>query len=229
MSALIETWPVFWLSLWHMLLPGHMKTLLLAVRVSGATRREVVMMAAGFALSHGVLMVGALYGGSLVTGWISGLAPGGRILLAHAYVPLLLVFALYFGWRACGMRFQQAAAAADRKHLRGHGKALQGRAARALAGGALLGSIPCSGVLGFAFIGPALMQTSMVLIPSLTAAWLGVLVAACGLACAACLIPADRLKRHFAPWLPYAASSILCLAIAILRGYQLWSDWRLLG
>jgi hypothetical protein len=83
-------------------------------------------------------------------------------------------------------------------------------------------------VLGFALIGPALLRSSMSVAPALAAAWLGVVVAALGIAATFCLIPVERLKGRMAPWLPYLASGVLCLAVALIRVYRLWQDWLLL-
>ena len=208
---------------WHVLLPGHGKTLLVAVCVSGGTRRNLFHLGLGYGLSHGLLMSAAAF---------SGLYLFQRLLLENqlvntlarnAYLPILLVIGCYFGIKAILM----AKRPPTEEHPDKDPETSQVQRHPFLTGLGV-GFIPCSDVLGLAVISPMLLSTHDHLVPAAIIVWLGVLSMVMLIATILRYMPVHRFSRRTPPWLPYAGASLICLCALLYKGWMLWKDYMLL-
>ena len=90
---------------WHVLLPGHGKTLLAAVCISGGPRLRLLRVAAGYSLSHGIMMGLTAMSGLLLADRLAHLAGRHGLLIKNVYLPILLLVGLHFAVNAWkGMR-----------------------------------------------------------------------------------------------------------------------------
>jgi ABC-type nickel/cobalt efflux system permease component RcnA len=88
--------PLYLFACWHVMMPGHGKTLLVAVCLSGNARSRLLPLALGYGLSHGLLMAAAALAGLLLTHRLSSWVSQYGLWIKNIYLPLLLGFGLYF-------------------------------------------------------------------------------------------------------------------------------------
>jgi ABC-type nickel/cobalt efflux system permease component RcnA len=205
---------------WHVLMPGHGKSLLVAVCVSGGRRTRLLPLAAGYSLSHGLLMALAAVAGLLLAGRLGALVSLHGLWLKNLYLPVLLFFGLYFAARAWRI---------GRGGGTGRGGGDAGREPfvrrRPFLTGLGIGLIPCSDVLGFAAISPMLLETHHNLLLAGTVVWLGVATMVLAIAAGLLALPARGVARRIPDWLAYGGSALICFVVVLYRGWTLWQDY----
>jgi ABC-type nickel/cobalt efflux system permease component RcnA len=217
----MKSW--LWLYLyacWHVLLPGHGKTLLVAVCLSEQRKGSLLRLAAGYGFSHGLLMSLAAMSGLLVFGRFSNLSCISGSWLRYSYLLILLLAFVYFTKKAL-----TAHRHTEKEHH--NPEALQ-NTKRAFFLGLGIGFIPCSDVLGLAAISPMLIQDLNALVPAAITVWLGIVSTVMGLAMLLKILPTERISRHTPDWLPYAGAASICLAALFYKGWTLWQDYHFL-
>ncbi len=215
--------PLYLFACWHVLMPGHGKTLLAAVCLSGGTRTRLLPLALGYGLSHGLLMAVAALAGLLLTQHLAIWVSQYGMWIKNLYLPLLLAFGIHFmrnAWRlsqkknGASNNGQPPAPAVSRQPF---------------FAGMGIGLIPCSDVLGLAVISPMLVKTGHPLLAAGTAVWLGVFSTVLAIALALRLLPVGRLASRLPGSLAYAASAAICLSVFTWRCWKLWHDYSLLS
>ena len=203
---------------WHVLMPGHGKSLLVAVYISGGAYTRVMKLAAGYSISHGILMALAAISG-IFFGDVLGVWAGHHGLwIRNIYLPILVLLGFHFAWKAL-----RAASSCDVPE-NGGSFALR----RPFLTGLTVGLIPCSDVLGLAAISPILVASRDNLMGAGFAVWLGVTTTVMALAVALRLVPIHHVTRGVPGWAPYAAAALLCFAVVVYRGWILWRDYTFL-
>jgi len=202
---------------WHVLMPGHGKSLLASVCISGGSRVRVLPLAFAYSVSHGVMMALAAVSGIVFGDALGAWSARHGLFVKNAYLPLLLLMGFYFAWKASRAASRQDTAA---------GQIDRGR--RPFLTGFSVGLIPCSDVLGLAAISPLLVTSRGNLVGAGLAVWLGVTTTVMAVALALRLLPIGRVTRGVPGWAPHAAAALLCFAVVIYRGWTLWRDYSFL-
>jgi hypothetical protein len=203
---------------WHVLMPGHGKSLLAAAYISGGSRTRVLPLAFAYSVSHGAMMalaaISGLAFGDAVGAWTSR----NGLLVKNAYLPLLALMGVYFVWKS-------TRAASSRDAVSDEMSFAQRRPIRT---GFAVGMIPCSDVLGLAAISPMLVTSRGNLLAAGLAVWLGVMTTVMVIALGLKLLPVSRLTHDIPGWLPCAAAALLCFTVLTYRGWILWRDYLFL-
>ena len=145
--------PLYLFACWHVLMPGHGKTLLVAVCLSGNARSRLLPLALGYGLSHGLLMALAALAGLLLTQRLALWVNQYGLWIKNLYLPLLLAFGVLFALKARRISRKSNRPDDERtapKFTHGGPPFLAGLG---------IGLIPCSDVLGLAVISPMLVKT----------------------------------------------------------------------
>ena len=213
--------PLYLFACWHVMMPGHGKTLLVAICLSGNTRSRLLPLALGYGLSHGLLMALAALAGLLLTHRLSFWVTQHGLWIKNLYLPLLLGFGLYFALKAYRSR--------RTKHGTPENTSASAPTRFPFLTGVGIGLIPCSDVLGLAVISPMLVKTGHHLLATGTAVWLGVFSTVLAIAVSLRLLPVGRFTRHVPNGLAYAASAVICLIVFIWRCWRLWHDFSSLS
>lgn len=218
-TELNTLFPLYLFACWHVMMPGHGKTLLIAVCFSGNARSRLLPLALGYGLSHGLLMSLAALAGLLLTDRLTLWMNQYGLCIKNLYLPLLLVFGIYFMLKAYGIRrtkpgefenVQRSSAMVSRHpFLTGMG----------------IGLIPCSDVLGLAVISPLLIKTGHNLTAAGITVWLGIVSMVLAIALTLRLLPAERLMHRVPDGLAYVASALICFSVFIWRCWILWHDY----
>ncbi len=209
---------LYFFGCWHVLMPGHGKSLLAAAYISGGSRVRVIPLAFAYSLSHGIMMAMAAVSG-IVFGDMLGAWTGRHGLwIRNAYLPLLLLLGFHFIWKA----FRTASA----PDVPANGGSFVLR--RPFLTGFTVGLIPCSDVLGLVAISPMLVTSRDNLMGASLAVWLGVTTTVMAFALALRLLPINRVTRGVPGWAPYAAAALLCFGVVTYRGWTLWRDYTFL-
>ncbi|AKJ64855.1 hypothetical protein [Kiritimatiella glycovorans] len=217
---------------WHVILPGHGKTLLVAVCISGGPRLRLLRVAAGYSLSHGIMMGLAAMSGLLLADRLAHLAGRHGLLIKNLYLPILLLVGLHFAVKAWkGMRQRNMRQAQGRNEPWEHAAAdarLDFAHRRPFLTGLSVGVIPCSDVLGLVAISPMLVRAHENLLAAGTTVWLGVTTTVMAIAGALRLLPTDKLTKKIPDWLAYGVAALICFAVLAHRGWMIWRDYVLL-
>ena len=215
--------PLYLFACWHVLMPGHGKTLLVAVCLSGNARSRLLPLALGYGLSHGLLMALAALAGLLLTQRLALWVNQYGLWIKNLYLPLLLAFGVLFALKA--RRISRKSNRPDDE--RTASKSTHG--GPPFLAGLGIGLIPCSDVLGLAVISPMLVKTGHNLPAACASVWLGVLSTVLAIALALRLLPVGRLTRRVPDGLAYTASALICFTVFIWRCWKLWCDYSSLS
>jgi ABC-type nickel/cobalt efflux system permease component RcnA len=217
---------------WHVLLPGHGKTLLAAVCISGGRRLRLLRVAAGYSLSHGIMMGLAAMSGLLLADRLAHLAGRHGLLIKNLVLPILLLVGLHFAVSACkGMRRHGTEHTPPRNESGDHAPAdtrLDFAHKRPFLTGLAVGVIPYGDVLGLVAISPMLVKAHENLLAAGTIVWLGVTTTVMAIATALRILPTDRLTKRIPDWLAYGVAALICFAVLAQRGWTIWRDYTLL-
>jgi hypothetical protein len=223
LTELYALGPLYLFACWHVMMPGHGKTLLVAVCLSCNERSRLLPMALGYGLSHGLLMALAALGGLLLTSHLAAWISEHGIWVKNLYLPLLLLFGTYFAGKAYREHRGSGLATGD-DHA-----SLSVASRRPFLTGMGIGAIPCSDVLGLAVISPMLVKTGHNLPAVGFTVWLGVVSTILLIAVALRLVPAGWLTRRVSGGMAYLASSAICFFVLIWRCWRLWNDYSSLS
>ena len=213
-----ELFALYLFSCWHVLMPGHSKTLIVAAWLSGISRKSILRVACGYGLSHGFLMAAAVVAGIILTRHIESFLQEYAFWAGNLYLPVLFFAGIYFLIKA------MVEARKERVDGGGHGPIHNLFEERPFIMGLGLGFIPCGSVVGLALISPALMKARSDLWGPFFAVWLGVASVTLGIAFLLGAVPAGKLMKRLPGWLPFAAAAALCLGICVYRGFSIWQD-----
>jgi len=180
-------------------------------------------VAAGYSLSHGIMMALAAMSGLLLSDQLALLSGKHSMLIKNLYLPILLVVGVHFAVSAWRSKHH-----GDKEEEEEIDFRLTFAQKRPFLTGLSVGLIPCSDVLGLVAISPMLVKTNENLAAAGTTVWLGVTTAVMAIAMALQLLPTDRLARKTPGWLAYGVASLICFAVLAHRGWTIWIDYTLL-
>jgi hypothetical protein len=210
------------------LLPGHFKTLLLANWITGMDRRQLVLMASGYGVSHGLITGIAIITGILFSRFFAGFLEQTGFYLGNAYLLIILGAFIYFAsvtiklWKTGGTHNDSCGCSGCSDARKVSGKT-------PFKTGMLLGIVPCSGTIGLMLIGTVLLEKAGSIFFTFLMLWSGVLVTMVLIALLLSVIPIKSASNKLPVWAPYAAAAVLCMFILIWRSIVLWQDLAFLS
>ncbi len=195
-------------------MPGHGKSLLAALYISGDYRKCVLPLAFAYSLSHGIMMalaaVAGIAFGETMVNWSSNHG----LIVRNAYLPILAALGVFYAWKAIRKASTQDVPV----------KIISSVSGRPWAAGFLVGLIPCSDLLGLAAISPMLVTTRENLIGAALVVWLGIITTVMAVALGLRFLPVDRATHRMPGWVPCAVASLLCFVVLVYRVRILWRD-----
>lgn len=220
-----QLWILYLFSCWHVLLPGHGKTLLITSCIYGGTRYQLLRIAAGYSLSHGIMMGLAAASGLLISDSLVALAGKHAMLIKNLYLPILFIVGTHLAIKA--WKCKKAIPSEDKiENLSKSKFAIASK--HPVITGISVGLIPCSDLLGLMAISPALVKTNENLLAAGITVWLGITTSVMGITAAILLLPINKITRKTPAWLAYGIAAIICFAVLIQRGWTIWHDYTLL-
>jgi ABC-type nickel/cobalt efflux system permease component RcnA len=208
------------LSCWHVLMPGHSKTLLSSAWISNISSKAIWCIAIGYSFSHGLLMGGAVVSGLILKNKISELATNYGFFIRHSYFLILLFFGIYFLIKA--LKIKQTTISNDKTKYSSNIKT-----SKALFTGLLLGFIPCSDTIGIALISSALFEMIPNIITAFFIVWLGVITTILSIVLLLTRINISKIKisKKLPEWIPFAGASLICFTASLYKGFILWEEF----
>ena len=208
---------IFVYSMWHIFLPGESTPILVALRIIGTTKRSVLRIGLGLALSNGFIMVVCLSLGFFFSVHFEQYATGLNIIIRVLGVLIFFAFAVYILLHLKKYNYGKDSAAASVQ------KAIVEK--HAFKSGLFVGIIPSPADLGFLLIGSMIPPKKLCV--AIVVIWLGVIVSFTMVSFVIGFIPIELLKQKYdkcSKWLHITASVCLML-IGLWLGYMLWKDY----
>jgi threonine/homoserine/homoserine lactone efflux protein len=208
---------IFVYSMWHIFLPGESTPILVALRVIGTTKRSVLRIGLGLAISNGFIMIVCLSLGLFFSVNFEQYATGLSVIIRVLGVLIFFAFAVYILLHLKKYDYGKDSAAASVQ------KALVEKHTFKI--GFFVGIIPSPADLGFLLIGSMIPPKKLCV--AIVAIWLGVIISFTMVSFAIGFIPIELLKQKYdkcSKWLHIIASVCLML-ISLWLGYMLWKDY----
>lgn len=221
-ERLYELTSIFLISSWHCFMPGHFKTLLVANWVTGMNRRQLVLMASGYGVSHGILTGFAIIAGILFSKYFSMFLEKSGFYLGNFYLIVLLGAFIYFSYKSFNL-IQEHKTGKDNCGCSAC-SAIKNSENKPFWTGILLGFVPCSGTIGLMLIGAALLDKGGSIVLTFLMLWAGIFFTMMLIAIVLTYIPIKKVSGKFPDWLPFAVAAVFCVIIFIWRSVVLWQD-----
>jgi hypothetical protein len=203
--------------MWHIFLPGESTPILIALRAIGTSKKSVLRIGVGLAVSNGFIMIACLCFGVFIPGNLE------QYTIALDVVTRLLVVLIFFTvsiyiltqWKQYSYEKESKAASTKKEFFERH----------SFKSGLLVGIIPSPADLGFMLIGSMLPPKKLWL--AVAVIWLGVIVSFTLLSYLIGFIPMEILKGKYNKYMKclHILTSICLVSIGIWLCYMLCKDY----
>jgi hypothetical protein len=208
---------IFLYSMWHIFLPGESTPILIALRAIGTTKKSVLKIGIGLAISNGFIMILCLCLGVFIPGNLERYATTLDIIARLLVVLVFFAVSIYILIQLKQYSYEKESKAALAKRLFFERHSLKS--------GLLVGIIPSPADLGFMLIGSMLPPKK--LWPAVAVIWLGVIVSFTLLSYLIGFIPIEMLKEKYNKYIKLVhILTLICLVlIGIWLCYMLCKDY----
>lgn len=208
---------IFFYSMWHIFLPGESTPILIALRAIGTTKKGVLKIGLGLALSNGFIMIICLVLGAFISAdlekYVTIMDITARLLVVSTFFAVSAYMLIEL--KKYSYEKESKVALARKLFFEKH----------SLMSGLLVGIIPSPADLGFLLIGSMLPPKK--LWPAVAVIWFGVIISFTLLSYFIGFIPVEMLKEKYNKYIKWLhILTLICLvSISIWLCYMLCKDY----